>query len=195
MNKTTLVELEYIKCKDYLSGKLKNGKDVSMSLLNGLDINPKRVFTYTVKSMNEKELYSFNIGGKFSSDEGRKDFDGYIKTYLKQDESNVILFENSLSEKNDKWLKEAESRIITYDNSLYHLLKSKDEEHLISTTLDEWINAWQNISFFSKLSSNASDKIIKSNSLDKGCIQEIIDNLIAIIVDAYDLEGYLYLEL
>jgi len=48
------------------------------------------------------------------------------KKFVNKNSDNIVLFENSLSKKRDKWLLEAESRIILLKEEVYHFLSNRD---------------------------------------------------------------------
>lgn len=180
----------------YIINHLENGKTLAKELLLFNDIMKSRVTSYVPENTDIEKLYLFKDSTVADFKKSKEFLLERISEFLRIDNRNIVVFENSSSKPSDSWLNAATSRMFFLGEEIYHILLHKDiDKFIIKETLSEASNAWLNIVIFSTIYFKYD--LLNNNYVDaekKILIKEIANNAHMVIVDAYDLDGYVYCE-
>lgn len=195
MNEVFMIYYNYeldLRAKIYIKERIKYGKSISQNVLNMIEYNKGKVYAYLPKGISEKELYSFNDG--FIGLDRMITYEFTLKKisdFLSASRNSLVIFENSCFSKRKESDCAFESNTLFYGEEAYHYLLSKHNNlETIKKTLNESYNAWQNIFFMTYLQENDNDE--KISIINSNIIKKIAQNTEKIVLDAYDLDGYLY---
>jgi len=162
-----------------------------LETLKNINFEIGKSFTYIPIDTDKTKIYKFKRGDIVDLNKTKVFYKRYLEKYLANESENIIIFENSASKKGDKWLNISKSKIISYGDDIYHVLTPENINE-IEITRQEATNAWLNITFLSHFSKK---KILTIKTFDKDDLFEISKNVKGIVVDAYDLDGFIFCEI
>jgi hypothetical protein len=116
-----------------------------------------------------------------------------IKNYLGASNDNIVIFENSSVESNDNVISSFDSNLLFFGQEVYHYLTVVDlDVDKIKVTISEASNAWQNVVIFTKIKFN---ELLNKVEISEEMLKTLTFNSSKIIVDAYDLDGFMISDL
>lgn len=176
---------------EFMTKKINQGKSFSMHVLENIELQKGKLYTYLPEKITYKNITEFMRGDIADLKITKEYLLSYIEKYLKEKNENIVLFENSCAQITDKWVQGAKSRILGYKKEVYHVLFHDCNKDDIKIAWEEATNAWQNILYctFDKSKKMSVEKTLKNEDLI-----ELSKNVYSIVIDAYDLDGFIFWE-
>ena len=178
----------------YVLDKLQDGKEISKGIRKRILTCPAEMFAYLPPDISVDDRYNFTGGFKgFDYKVTREIIQKEIYAYL-QSENTIVLFENSMFDKSRQLNAQYESKVMFRGADVYHFVASTIEDMKeIETIIDDYSNAWQNIFHFT--SYPPEEKFINQDEMTDENLRYFIDHVSKVFIDAYDLDGYLIVEI
>jgi GTP:adenosylcobinamide-phosphate guanylyltransferase len=113
-----------------------------------------------------------------------------ITEYLSADKNRLVVFENVCAKPTSPWIQKTNIKIHAFKEEVYHALGSgyvNDKQHIEKT-----LKHTKSVFLFVGVMSYLSDKeCVLPKQLDIDIIRDIAKNTKAIILEAFDGEGYI----
>jgi hypothetical protein len=183
-------QLNLDRCYLYIEKCLNCGYTIAQKILDCNLLLNSQVHTYLPKGFNH--FYDFQWGFIGDWSKAYDYYQGYLLKYLDTvDNPLVIMGDNELS-KDDPWLQNVLSKRLTIGNEVYFLLTEEDKNReVIDRTYADSIT-WRNITILTSLPDSFS--IVKHYSQDSNIVDELVNRVRAVIIDAYDQDSFLFIE-
>lgn len=196
----------------YIKEHLSLGKQLSKLLLGIHNFEKGKVVTFADESVDSISLRSLNTGGiilphdhgqEITDSSGKqwrivekpnmnKELETLIGDYLHKDDDRVVVFEDALAHASDPNVP-ANLKYRTFDNDVYYLLESDDQ---CSESIGETLKEAQSWLFICVLTSSVRFKRggLENRHLSKDDLRQFAERAIAIVIGAYDGEGFIIWE-
>ena len=181
--------------KQYIFEKLLDGKPFSNGVAADLTPDTGIAHTYLPRGMSADELLSFRPGKPgISQWITLEHMIAYIDALLRANSESLVVFEDALGKRGEKWLSEAESNFSFYKDCVYHTLRSPESNAEAIDCQIRWSHGvWQNLAFITSLPEGMT--IRRNEDISEDAMRLMVERTEVVISDAYDLDGYLFWEI
>jgi hypothetical protein len=192
----------------YVEEQLSLGGKTLSNYLRYIYLQNGRIYSFVPQETTEEHLYNFDSGGIYPFDKKALDTNSslvpirndaksvivdFIYEYL-QEKDNCCIFEEANGSPSDPWVKESGIEYVSIRNEMYYYFdrenNSKEKIEKALTTSD----GYYFLCVLGKLEIDKRALFIPNKEIPPFIFEEFIKQVKAIIVKAYDGEGYLMWE-
>jgi len=112
-----------------------------------------------------------------------------IAEYLSEDKNRLVIFENACASPTDPWIQRTNTEIYAFEKEVYHGLFSEHANN--KQYIEQIIKRASSYLLIGVMSFFADKETVLTKQLTLDIIREIADNTKAIILKAFDGEGYI----
>lgn len=177
---------------EYAVKKFENGHALAKAVLQKKHFASCEPVTLLPSNICEDDIADFRYGGMTSRTKSLDWLTLKIQEYLRQDDSRVVVLEDSLAKSKDPCLKKHSFPFFSFHEDVYYLITADlvNDVDLIKQIIKAADNSYL---FVGIMTRKFSDHIERSNTLSNETIDYYADQTEKIFVGAFDAEGYIIL--
>lgn len=173
----------------YVAGRLEEAWLFRRDLLDRFLTRGEEITSCVQGSIADLGSADFVEGGVTSAEASARWLTGKLLGYLKQGPTNIVCVENAVARRGHAYLSSRRSAVLYYDDHVIHVLGADESESDIGIAIAE---SESTLGIVGVMSVWGDVKGLKDRGvIGAAQLEEIALNTAAVIVTAYDGEGYL----